>query len=141
MENQEIQVNKPQEFKFKLERAEKNMSLLALVLFYFSFTRNDALSNIIFFGVTSLVIIYYFIWYRKKPAYVIINDEEVVIHKFPFFKPLSIKTSEIKNVTRTNKAVCIEHSSYGQMQLSKIYRFFLQAEDIEKIYNTLNNSQ
>jgi hypothetical protein len=141
MENQEIQVNESQKFNFKLDHVEKNMSFVALILFFFSYTRNDSLSNITFFGVTSLIILYYFIWYRKKPAYITINDEEVVIHQFPFFKPLSIKKDEIKNVTRTNKAVCIEHYNYGKMQLAKIYKFFLQAEDIEKIYNSLNCSQ
>jgi len=141
MENQETQVNKPQEFDFKLDHAERYMSFLALILFYFSFTRNDAVSNIMFFGITSLVILYYLIWYRKKPPYIIINDEEVVIHKFPFFKPFCIKTGEIKNVTRTKKGVCIEYYSNGRTQLAKIYKFFLREEDIEKIYNTLNLSQ
>jgi len=141
MENQEIQVNEPQKFNYKTDQMEKYISFFSLILFYFSFTRDDLFSNIFFFGVTSLIILYYFIWYRKKPAYIIINKEETIIHRFPFFKPLSIKKEEIKNVTRTDKAVCIEHSSYGKTQQTKIYRFFLQKEDVEKIYNTLNSYQ
>ncbi|MDD4493690.1 MAG: hypothetical protein PHV32_04980 [Eubacteriales bacterium] len=125
-------------FDFKMDRYEKGVSLLSMVIFFLSFTgKGTLLWTIVLMVFTVLVFIYYFTWYRKKPAYVLIENERIFIHNPPFYKPCEFEKQQIENVSVTEKKIKIKYKAQNDIKSVTIYSQILSSGDFKKISGLL----
>jgi hypothetical protein len=125
-------------FNFKMDRVEKILSVITLVIFFISFTRGDSIFwTILFFGLAAIIFLYYFIWYRKKPAYIILSEDSITINKPIFFKPTVIKKEDIQRISADPKKIIIEYNSGEGDKNINIYSLVLAQDDMEKLIGVL----
>ena len=138
MDNQQLPSDGVKEFKFKMDKAEKMLSFGILILFFLSFTnQKSVLLNILFFGVSGLIFIYYFVWYRKKPPYVIIRDNEVIINHMPFFKSQIIKKEKISKAQSIENKIIVKYDDKGITKETSLFKLFLDLNDQKNIVSIL----
>ncbi|MGI6777007.1 MAG: hypothetical protein ACOX7R_02955 [Acetivibrionales bacterium] len=126
------------EFNYKMEKAEKILSFGVLILFFLSFTNQQSvIFNVLFFGITALIFVYYFIWYRKKPPYVVIKSDEVIINHMPFYKPMSIKRENINKARSSENKIVIEYNDGSETKKTSLIKLFLDVKDQENILSIL----
>jgi len=130
MDNNEQLTEQKKEFKFKMDKTERYISVAIFLVFFMSFTRNDsAFWMVLFFALTVVIFAYYFKWYRKKPSYVLISDDEIVIHPPLFFKPNHIRKDEVKRVSVDDKKIEIEYDCAGTSRKIGIYSLIIDEND------------
>lgn len=118
------------EFKFKMEKVERYISIGIFIIFLLSFNNKySGIMTITLFALAAAVFVYYFKWYRMKPAYLIIEEERITVHPPLFFKPQLIKKQEIESVEFLDKNIQINFISEGTKKSVKIYSLLLADND------------
>jgi len=122
------------EFKFKLDKIERYVSIGTLIIFMLSFTgKNSGFWTIILFVETAVILAYYFKWYRKKPSYLVVGDEEITVHPPLFFKPQQIKKHEIKQIKVFDKKIEIDFELDGITKSVYVYSILLEENDLKQL--------
>jgi hypothetical protein len=135
----DIQKEESKEFKFSTEKVEKSIGIGVLIFFFLTLnTYNNAAINIGIFSFTAVVFIYYFVWYRKKPPYVVIKGNEVIISPFPFFKPISIKGDSIQKVKTEDNGLVLSYMDNNEAKRIKLYSIVLDPKDQKNIKKLVN---
>jgi len=122
------------QLNFKMDKIERYFSIGIFVLFMLSFTgKNSGFWTIILFVITAVIFAYYFKWYRKKPSYLIIGDEQITVHPPLFFKPQQIKKHEIKQVKVYDKKIEIHYGLEGINKSVNIHSILLDENDWKQL--------
>lgn len=118
------------EFKFKMDKIERYLSIGIFIIFILSFTgKSSGLWTIVLFIISAVIIAYYFKWYRKKPSYLIIEDEQITVYPPLFFKPQQIKKHEIKQVKVSDKKIQIDFGLEGINKSVDVHSILLEEND------------
>lgn len=128
--NEQNVINK---FDFKMDKVERYVSFGALALFILSFNDKNGIWTFLLFAITALIFVYYFIWYRKKPFYMLIEDENIVIYPPLFFKRHDIKKQEIDYVKVFEKKIEVGYSMKDADKTINIYSLILKDEDWKQL--------
>jgi len=132
MDNNETMDTK--EFKFKMDKIERYISIGAFILFMLSFSnQNSGFWTALLFVITALVFVYYFKWYRKKPSYLIIGEEQITVHPPLFFKPQQIKKAEIQQVKVSDKKIEIDFGLETIKKNINIHSILLEENDWKQL--------
>ena len=122
------------QLNFKMDKIERYFSIGIFVLFMLSFTgKNSGFWTIILFVITAVIFAYYFKYYRKKPSYLIIEDEQITIHPPLFFKTQQIKKHEIKNVKVFDKQIGIDFELDGINKSVNVHSMLLDEKDWKQL--------
>ena len=127
------------EFKFKMDKVERYISIAIFILFMLSFNQKySGILTIILFALAAIVFFYYFKWYKKKPSYLILEDEQITIHPPLFFKPQLIKKHEIELIESSDKNIQVNYTSEGTKKSVMLYSILLAENDWKQITDELN---
>ncbi|HEY5585234.1 MAG TPA: EbsA family protein [Ruminiclostridium sp.] len=122
------------EFKFKMDKIERYFSIGTFIIFFLSFAgKNSEYWTILLFILTALILAYYFKWYKKKPSYLIIEDEQITIHPPLFFKPQQIKKHEIKQIKVLDKKIKIDFGFEGINKSVYVHSNLLEENDWKQL--------
>ena len=125
-------------FDFKMDKVEKYASIGLMVIFLASFTDMGSLIwTILLFAIAALVFAYYFKWYRKKPAYILIENEDITIHPPLFFKPQRFKKQDIRQLKVMDKKLEVVYDTQGADNSISIYSILLQQEEMKELTGLL----
>lgn len=135
-DNEAVSTN---EFKFKMDKVERYISIGVFIIFMLSFnTKYSSYWTILLFALSAVIFVYYFKWYKKKPSYLIIEEDQLIIHPPLFFKQRLIKKSEIEGVQISDKDIQINYTSGGIKSSIKIYSIILAEGDWKNLTGELN---
>lgn len=124
----------PNQFEFKTDRIEKRLSAFILVVFFLSLTQKSGFVwSIILFTFSAVIFAYYFIWFRKKPAYVVIEDDHIQINSLPFFKPYRLDKQQIGRIETTDKKIIINYNEQGASKSIGINSLLMGDDDWKKL--------
>ena len=130
------------EFKYKTDRIERALSIVALAFFFISIIYDKSIPVMVgFFLFATVIILYYIIWFRKKPAYVKISGEDVTVSQGFFFKPFLFHKSMIKEVKSHNRIIVIDLTTNNKVSSLKLYKFLLSDSDSSEIYSSLSTKK
>ncbi len=132
----------PVKCKFSTKKIEKVLTLFFLALFFITFNQSFLSPLSIFLYTSSIIcILYYILFYRKKTAYVILEDDSIIIARGIFLKDEKIKTDLIKKVYVLDKKIEIAFTKEGADDNVNIFNILLEENDIAAIAKYLQGKQ
>jgi len=133
------EITKPAvQHNFMMKNLEKRLTIVVFLIFLFSLSgKYSMLWTIVLFLFTVIVIIYYIVWFKKKPAYVIMEDQRIIIHNLPFFKPCNIEKRQIEQVITSNRVIKINYKVQDDRKSISIYHIMLSEESWEQLTSVL----
>lgn len=136
MEN--IEAADAKEFNFKMDKIERYVSFAVFLIFFLSFSgKNGGFWTLVLFAVTIVIMAYYFIWYRKKPAYVVLENERITVHPPLFYKPIQVSRDSVKKVNVSDKKIELV---YGDSKTISVYAIMLDVNGWKELSTYLKEN-
>lgn len=132
----------PVKCKFFTKKIEKVLTLIFLVLFFITLDKSlfSPLSIVIYI-LSIICILYYILFYRKKTAYVILEDDSITISRGIFLKDEKIETNSIKKVYVLDKKIEIVFTKEDAEDNVTIFNILLEENDRAAIAKYLQSKQ
>ena len=127
-----MEENLVKEYKYKMDKVERYFSIAILVIFFVSF--NGSLGFYGFAAFTVIVLAYYFKFYKKRPLYLAINGEEIMLSQGFLFKIKSFSRSDINTVNKLENKIELTLNSGEKASFLKL---ILSDSDYLDIYEEL----
>ena len=122
------------EFNFNTEKVERYIGIAVMIFFLMTFrSYNNFAINIGIVIFTAVVYIYYFVWFRKKPPYVVIKGDEIIISPFPFFKPILVKAQNIQRIITEDNGLVLSYKEADEVKIIKLHSIVLEQKDQRNI--------
>ena len=132
----------PVKCKFFTKKIEKVLTLIFLVLFFITFDKSlfSPLSIVLY--ISSIICIsYYILFYRKKTAYVTLEDDSITIARGIFLKDEKIETDSIKKIYVLDKKIEIVFAKEDAEDNVSIFNILLEEKDRAIITTYLQSKQ
>lgn len=129
-------------YKFHTKKVENILGFAIMALFIVSMTdQKNFIFSLVFYAITILCFVYYFVWYKKRPPYVIVSDNEITVHNDIFYKPTVMKKENIKGVQVLEKKIEFTAAIGGIDKKVNILYLLLEDKDKQELINLFSPSE